>query len=218
MDQHAGVIAIPSRETRTQHVVVNSRFIASIGAASDSESAKLFVSRIQAEFADANHNVPAYIIGGGNSSIEYCSDDGEPAGTAGRPALSVLRGSGLGNVVLVITRYFGGTKLGKGGLVKAYTESAQIAVNTVPRAWKVKAYALSVASPYNLLERIRLLVKQHGGEVESEIFTEIVTLEVSLPILKLKEFQFGLSEMSSGKIIAEVVSTTERLVPIPAQT
>jgi uncharacterized YigZ family protein len=218
MEQHAGVFVIPFRETRTQHVEVNSRFLATIGTASDIESAKLFISRIRIEFADANHNVPAYIIGGGNSSTEYCSDDGEPSGTAGRPALAVLKGSGLSDVVLVITRYFGGTKLGKGGLVKAYTESAQLAVNNVPRAQKIKAYNLSVASPYNQLERIRLLVKQYGGDVESELFTEVVTLKVSLPVVEWKEFQFGLSELSSGKINAEVISKTERLVPIPNQT
>jgi uncharacterized YigZ family protein len=218
MDQHAGVIVIPSRESRTQHVVVNSRFISTIGSAPDIESARLFVSRIKNEFSDASHNVPAYIIGGGNSSIEYCSDDGEPAGTAGRPALTVLRGSGLGNVVLVITRYFGGTKLGKGGLVKAYTESAQLAVNTVPRAQKIKSYNLTVALSYNQLERIRKLVRLHGGDVESEEFTDIVTMLISLPSDNWNEFQFGLSEMSSGRIKAEIVSTAERLIPISSQT
>jgi len=214
-DQHAGAIVIPSRESRTQHVVVNSRFVATIGSASDIESAKLLVSRIKSEFADASHNVSAYIIGGGNSSIEYCSDDGEPAGTAGRPALTVLRGSRLGNVVLVITRYFGGTKLGKGGLVKAYTESAQLAVNRVPRAQIIKVYKVIILLPYNQLERVRALVKLYGGEVLSESFTDNVEVFVLVPIERYPVFQDAVKEMSSGKIKPDIVSATEILAPIP---
>ena len=94
----------------------------------------MFIARIKKEFADASHNVPAYIIGGGNTVTEFCSDDGEPNGTSGKPALAVLRGSGLGDVAVVVTRYFGGTLLGTGGLVKAYTEATQLVVQAVPRA------------------------------------------------------------------------------------
>jgi len=120
--------SVPLSEIRREHVVVNSRFIATLAPAFSIEEAQIFIARIKKEFADASHNVPAYIIGGGNTVAEFCSDDREPAGTAGKPALAVLRGSGLGDAALVITRYFGGTLLGTGGLVKAYTESAQLVV------------------------------------------------------------------------------------------
>jgi putative IMPACT (imprinted ancient) family translation regulator len=96
--------SVPLNEIRRDHLVVNSRFIATLASAFSPEEARTFIARIKKEFADASHNVPAYIIGGGNTVTEFCSDDGEPGGTSGKPALAVLRGSGLGDVVVVITR------------------------------------------------------------------------------------------------------------------
>src|SRR5512144_3137560 len=154
--------SIPLAESRREHVVVNSRFIATLAPVADVPEARTFIARIKKEFADASHNVPAYIIGGGNTVTEFCSDDGEPAGTSGKPALAVLRGSGLGDVAVVVTRYFGGTLLGTGGLVKAYTESTQMVVHTVGRGQRVPVYVAMVAIPYNLLERLRLLIAQPG--------------------------------------------------------
>ena len=103
---------IPLHEIRREHIVVNSKFIATLAPVVSTDDARAFIARIKKEFADASHNVPAYIIGGGNTVTEYFSDDGEPAGTSGRPALTVLRGSGLGDVVVVVTRYFGGNIVG----------------------------------------------------------------------------------------------------------
>src|SRR5215475_7499736 len=131
---------IPMTEIRREHVAVNSRFIATLAPVISIDEARAFISRIKKEFADASHNVPAYIIGGGNTITEFCSDDGEPAGTAGKPALAVMRGSGLGDVAVVITRYFGGTLLGTGGLVRAYTESTQLVVNAVERGRRVRVH------------------------------------------------------------------------------
>jgi uncharacterized YigZ family protein len=111
---------VPLKEIRRELIVVNSRFVATLAPVMSVEEAKAFIARIRGEFSDASHNVPAYLVGGGDSLIEHCSDDGEPSGTAGRPALAVLKGSGLGDVAVVVTRYFGGTKLGTGGLVRAY--------------------------------------------------------------------------------------------------
>src|ERR1044071_5679568 len=118
----------PLNEIRREQVILKSRFIASLTPVFSIAEARAFLMRIKKEFADASHNVSAYIIGGGNTVTEYFSDDGEPFGTAGRPALTVLRGSGLGDVAVVITRYFGGTLFGTGGLVKAYTASTQLVV------------------------------------------------------------------------------------------
>jgi uncharacterized YigZ family protein len=218
MGEHADAFAIPARESRIQHVVVNSRFIATIGPAEDTESARGFIARIKAEFADASHNVPAFIIGSEKSFTDYCSDDGEPAGTAGRPTLAVLRGSSLGNVALVITRYFGGTKLGKGGLVKAYTATAQLAVNAVPRARKVKVYELSLGLPYSQLERIRIAVKQYEGEVKSENFSDLVKMRITIPLGEYSGFQNRLREISAGQMKPEIVAMTEILIPFSDQT
>src|SRR5512133_1640262 len=128
---------IPLHEIRREHVVINSRFIATLAPVFSTDEARTFIARIKKEFADASHNVPAYVIGGGNTVAEYCSDDGEPSGTAGKPALAVLRGSGFGDVAVVVTRYFGGTLLGTGGLVKAYTESTQRVVHAAERGRRV---------------------------------------------------------------------------------
>ena len=167
------------------------------------------MTRVKREFADASHNVPAYIIGGGNTLTEYFSDDGEPGGTAGRPALAVLRGSGLGDAALVITRYFGGTLLGTGGLVKAYTESAQLVVNAVGRGQRVAVHVAMAVIPYNLLERVRLLAARHRGEILGEDFAGDITITMQFPISEFAAFQLGLRELSAGKIQVEVIETKE---------
>lgn len=203
---------IPLKEIRREHVVVNSRFIAMLAPVFSVEEARAFIARIKKEFADASHNVPAYIIGGGNTVTEFCSDDGEPSGTSGKPALAVLRGSGLGDVAVVVTRYFGGTLLGTGGLVKAYTESTQLVVNAVERGRRVPVQVGMVAIPYNLLERVRLVVARNGGEVLDEDFAGDVTLTLQFPVEMLGGFQAELRELSAGKLQVEVIETKETVV------
>jgi uncharacterized YigZ family protein len=206
--------SVPLSEIRREHVVVNSRFIATLAPVFSIAEAQTFMARIKKEFADASHNVPAYIIGGGNTVAEFCSDDREPAGTAGKPALAVLRGSGLGDAALVITRYFGGTLLGTGGLVKAYTESAQLVVNAVGRGQRVPVHVAMLAIPYNLLERLRLVVTRSRGEILSEDFGADVTLTIQLPVDSFDAFQNDLRELSAGKLRAEVIETKEMVVAI----
>jgi len=194
--------------------VVNSRFIATLAPVLSIEDAKGFIARVKKEFADASHNVPAYIIGGGNTVSEFCSDDGEPSGTSGKPALAVLRGSGLGDVAVVVTRYFGGTLLGTGGLVKAYTESTQMVVNAVERGRRVPVHVVMAAIPYSLLERVRLLVGRNSGEVLDEDFSEDVTMTLQFPVESMDGFQNELQELSAGKLKVEVIETKEKIVAI----
>jgi len=175
------------------------------------------MARIRKEFADATHNVPVYIIGGGNTVTEYFSDDGEPAGTSGKPALAVLRGSGLGDAALVITRYFGGTLLGTGGLVKAYTESAQLVVNAVGRGERIPVHVALLAIPYNLLERVRLLSTRHRAQILGEDFAGDITLTIQIPLSDFEAFQLGLRELSAGKLQAEVIETKETITPLGNQ-
>jgi uncharacterized YigZ family protein len=209
---------IPAEEIRREQTVVNSRFIATLAPVANVEEAREFIDRIRKEFAKASHNVPAYIIGGGNTISDYCSDDGEPSGTAGRPALAVLHGSGLGDVAVVITRYFGGTLLGKGGLVKAYTESTQMVTNAVRRARRQQVHVAMLAVPYNLLERIRLLVESHHGEVLDETFAADITMTLRIPVENTEKFQSDLSEHSAGQLQAETIETTEVLLPVNNQS
>ena len=205
---------VPLHEIRREQVVVNSRFIATLSPVATTEDARAFIARLKKEFADASHNVPAYIIGGGNTVTEYFSDDGEPSGTAGRPALTVLRGSGLGDVAIVITRYFGGTLLGTGGLVKAYTESTQRVVNAVRRGQRLPVHIAMLAIPYNLLERVRLLVKRHQGEVTGEDFGADITMTLKFPIEAFDDFQTDLRELSAGKLQAEIIESKETIVAV----
>jgi uncharacterized YigZ family protein len=200
---------VPLTEIRREHVVMNSRFIATLAPAFSIDEARAFMTRVKREFADASHNVPAYIIGGGNTLTEYFSDDGEPGGTAGRPALAVLRGSGLGDAALVITRYFGGTLLGTGGLVKAYTESAQLVVNAVGRGQRVAVHVAMAVIPYNLLERVRLLAARHRSEILGEDFAGDIMMTFQFPVNEFAAFQLGLRELSAGKIQVEVIETKE---------
>jgi uncharacterized YigZ family protein len=206
--------AVPLTEIRREHVVANSRFIATLAPAFSIGEARAFMARIKQEFSDATHNVPVYIIGGGNTVTEYFSDDGEPSGTSGKPALAVLRGSGLGDVGLVITRYFGGTLLGTGGLVKAYTESAQLVVNSVGRGQRVPVHLVLLAIPYNLLERVRLLSTRHRGEILGEDFAGDIMMTLQLPVSEFDGFQTGLRELSAGRLQAEVIETKETIMPI----
>jgi uncharacterized YigZ family protein len=205
---------IPLYEVRREQVVVNSRFIATLAPVASTEEARAFIARMKKEFADASHNVPAYIIGGGNTVTEYFSDDGEPSGTAGRPALTVLRGSGLGDVAVVVTRYFGGTLLGTGGLVKAYTESTQLVVSAVTRGRRVPVYIVMAAIPYNLLERIRLLTARNHGEVLGEDFAADITMTLMIPTESFDCFQQELREISAGKLQAEIIEATEKVVAV----
>ena len=192
--------------------MVNSRFIATLAPVFTVDEARAFIARIKKEFADASHNVPAYVLGGGNTVTEFCSDDGEPSGTSGKPALAVLRGSGLGDVAVVVTRYFGGTLLGTGGLVKAYTESTQLVVNAVERGHRVEVHVALLAIPYNLLERVRLMAGRHNGKVVGEDFAGDITMTLQFPVEEFDGFQQELQELSAGKLKAEVIESKETIV------
>lgn len=205
---------IPLKEIRREQKVLNSLFIATLAPAFSIDEARAFMARIRKEFADASHNVPVYIIGGGNTVTEYFSDDGEPSGTSGKPALAVLRGSGLGDVVMVITRYFGGTLLGTGGLVKAYTESAQAVANAAERGRRIPVHVIMLAIPYNLLERVRLIVPRHHGEILGEGFAGDITITLQFPVENYEAFKDELRELSSGKVIPEVIETKETIATI----
>ena len=203
---------IPAAEARVALTVVNSRFIATAAPVFSVEAARAFVGRVRAEFADASHNVPAYVIGHGATTIAHCHDDGEPAGTAGRPVLAVLQGSGLGDVAVVVTRYFGGTKLGTGGLVRAYGDAARAVLAALPRAEKVATVTALIEAPYALLERLRLLVAAHDGLILAEEFAADVTLTVRFRVERFDAFADALRELSRGPVEAVVVATDEATI------
>ena len=208
---------IPAREARAEINVLNSRFIASAAPVFSAEEARAFINRIKAEFPDASHHVPAFLIGSGASVTAHCSDAGEPAGTAGRPALVVLQGSGLGDVVVVVTRYFGGTKLGTGGLVKAYSDAVKEVLAVLPRAEKVPTYTVMLAFDYTYFERVRLLVAASYGQILDEDFGADVTLTARFIVQYLPGFQDALRELTRGTVQAEIIETNpETILPLDA--
>jgi len=209
---------VPNGDIRTEITVMNSRFIASLGPAFSVEQARDFIARIKSEFQDASHNVPAFLIGHSPSVIAHCTDDGEPSGTAGRPVLSVLQGSGLGDIVIVVTRYFGGTKLGKGGLVRAYGDAARQALKKTPLAEKVVTHTVMFAVPYNLYEPAKILLDRHKGQILDEVFAGDVTITGRFRPEDLDRFQPQLNELSNGKVEAFIIETKQdTLLPVSAK-
>ena len=203
---------IPAAETRVETRAGNSRFIATIGPVFSVEEARGFITRVKAEFADATHNVPAYVIGHGQSTTAHCHDDGEPSGTAGRPMLAVLQGSGLGDVAVVVTRYFGGTKLGTGGLVRAYGDAVREVLIALPRAEKVATVTVMAEVPYPLLERARQVVESHGGVILEEVFAAGITVTARLRAEHYEPFARVLRELSHSIVEAFVAETHEATI------
>jgi len=206
---------VPAAHVQIENLVVNSRFIADAAPAFSVEEAKTFIAEVKSKFPDATHHVPAFLIGHGNSVTAHCSDDGEPSGTAGRPVLSVLQGSGLGDIVVVVTRYFGGTKLGTGGLVRAYSGAAREVLEVLPRAVKIPTYTVMAVVEYSLFERIRLLVSKHQGKMLDEEFGADVTVTAQFAVKSFEAFQAELRELTQGKVQAEIVfENLDTIMPI----
>ena len=203
---------IPAAEAQAEIEVLNSRFLATAAPVFSVEEARAFLARVREEFPDATHHVPAYVVGHGASVTAHCSDDGEPAGTAGRPALAVLQGSGLGDVAVVVTRYFGGTKLGTGGLVRAYGDAVRAVLEILPRAQKVATHTLQLAMPYTLFERLRLAVAAHGGQILDEAFAAEVRITARFPAERVPGFQAEVQELSGGRVEARIVASDEATI------
>ncbi len=206
---------IPLEEVENEILVVNSRFIASLAPAKSVEEAREYIAEIKRRYPDATHNVPVFVIGHGKSLITHCSDDGEPSGTSGRPALAVLQGSGLGNVVVVVTRYFGGTKLGTGGLVKAYGDAVREILPLVKLAELVETVTLAFTIPYNLYELCVRLIESNDGIVLDKVFAVEVDLLAQFKVENDAEFRTGLIELCKGQVeIVEIERNPETVFPV----
>jgi uncharacterized YigZ family protein len=205
---------VPLEPIETEITVVNSRFIASLAPVNSVEEAREFQKTIKARYPDASHHVPAFVIGHGNSTISHSNDDGEPSGTAGRPALAVLSGSGLGNVCVVVTRYFGGTKLGTGGLVKAYGEAVKAVLPLVKHAKLVATSTWQFVLDYPLYEQTLRLILSCTGEVLETQFEADVRLTVRFADEVVESFTSQLNELSAGKVKPVLISR-ESETPYP---
>ena len=190
---------IPAQTTRVETVVVNSRFIATIGRADTVAEARQFIQAVRDEMPDATHHVYAFKVGYGGSVTEGMSDDGEPAGTAGPPVLAVLRGADLGDVVIVVTRYFGGTRLGTGGLVRAYGGAAKDAIAALPGELKIERQPVGIAVPYSFYKRLKLLLAEHQALITDEEFAAEVTVYATLPVDQVASLETAITHLTAGQ-------------------
>ncbi|MBX3064473.1 MAG: YigZ family protein [Anaerolineae bacterium] len=198
---------IPTATIRMETEVSKSRFIATVGMAATATDARAFIAAIRTEMPDASHHVYAFRAGYGSSVTEGVSDDGEPTGTSGPPILNVLRGSEIGDIVMVVTRYFGGIKLGTGGLVRAYSDAARSALALLTTHEKVELCQLGLTVPYALYERIKQTVEQYSACIDDEAFEAEVTLFVTLPVEQVEAFTVTLRDLSAGKIEPVVLTS-----------
>lgn len=192
---------IPATTHRIEHEVSRSRFIATLGNAATVAAAREFIAAIRTEMPDASHHVYAFKVGYGASVTEGLSDDGEPTGTAGPPIMAVLRGADIGDAVLVVTRYFGGTKLGTGGLVRAYGDAARAVIAATPTCEKVERQQLGISIPYSLYERLKLIAAAHHATIDDETFEADVTLYLTMPLESVEAFTAAVREVSAGRVI-----------------
>jgi uncharacterized YigZ family protein len=173
---------VPAAAHRVAQVIDRSRFLATVAPAPTVADAQAVLRAVREEFPDATHHCWAYVVGPPGSTGQVgMSDDGEPHGTAGRPMLTVLRHGGVGDVVAVVTRYYGGTKLGTGGLVKAYGGAVQEALATLPRRDRVDAVALTVRVGYAAIGAVQPLWALHEAVVREEAFAAEATYLLAVP-------------------------------------
>lgn len=179
--------------------VKNSRFLAEAFVVSDQEEARAAIRAQKEKYPDARHVVHAFAIGP-TAGILGCSDDGEPSGTAGRPALEALKGSGLTNALVTVTRWFGGTLLGTGGLARAYADAVKAVLAVAPAEELVETRGFSFAVPYELYERTRRVFAELGADIEREEFGTEITLAGRVASSASDALAARLTDLSSGRI------------------
>lgn len=177
-----------------------SRFIATVRKAESEAQAAAFIEEMKKKYWDASHNCSAMVIGR-RGELTRCSDDGEPGGTAGRPMLEVLLGEGIRNAAVVVTRYFGGTLLGTGGLVRAYTQAVKEGLKNCTTGIQRFGHEITVETDYNGIGRIQYLLGRRGIEPCSSEYTDVVTLKLILAAGDCEELHKSMVEATNGKVI-----------------
>jgi len=183
-----------------EFVMKKSRFIATVCPVETEEAATETIEFLKKKYWDASHNCSAYIIGTENPLMR-CSDDGEPSKTAGRPMLDVLLAHDLTNLVIVVTRYFGGTLLGTGGLVKAYQSATIEGLKQSHIMIKEFGVRLELTTDYNLIGKIQYYIGQEQLTLLSSSYTDVVSLELLIPPSRLQNFLKKIAELTNGSAI-----------------
>ena len=196
-----------AKEASAEQVIDRSRFIAHIARAFSKEEADAFIAGIRTQYKDATHNVPAFIVGE-KSELKWTSDDGEPQGTSGPPMLQMLEREGLTNIVCVVTRYFGGIKLGTGGLVRAYTSSAKLALEAAGKHTVKDVTRMNVTIPYTLLGKLQNIEKNEPFSIDQIDYNEAVDLVLMMDQEDEERVKALLMELSSGTVSIHSVDRT----------
>ncbi len=196
---------IPAAMHRVEEEIQRSRFITTIGYAPTVQDARALIAAVSAEFADASHSCWAYVVGPPGSTAQIgMSDAGEPHGTAGRPMLTVLLHSNVGDICAVVTRYFGGILLGKGGLVRAYSGGVQQALQTLPTLERVPKLELTVVVEYAAITPLRRILPDFEAAIVAEEFGADVTLSILLPQAQASAFTQAVTDLTHGQALVEV--------------
>lgn len=191
---------VPGGTAQGELNVQGSIFIGTAGRATDQQSAQGFVEQIRQRYPDATHHAWAYRLTPGPQALIGSSDDGEPGGTAGRPMLAVLKGSGLYEVVVVGTRYFGGRKLGTGGLVRAYSGAARAALANLAVETRELHRVGRISVDYGLYGRLEYLLPRCDAQMTDEVFAEKVTLTILVPEERAAKVVELLRELTNGRL------------------
>lgn len=181
-----------------------SRFIAHVMHVESEDEAVSFIEDIKKKYWDARHNCHAFSIGTVNP-VTRCSDDGEPAQTAGKPILEVITGRQIRNVVIVVTRYFGGTLLGTGGLVRAYTAAAAAGLDASLIEERVRCVRFRLDMDYTLSGKVQYMASQMGYDIAETEYTDAVTMQILVPEGRVHEFEKKITELSSGRLIPQLL-------------
>ena len=199
---------VPAQQYRVTQVIERSRFICTVARVQSSEEAQAFIKAMNAEYADATHNCWAYVVGApGSTDRVGMSDDGEPHGTAGRPMLTVLLHSGIGEIAAVVTRYYGGTKLGTGGLVKAYGGAVQEALADLPRAERIDGVDVTVKVAYGAIGALQQLWPEFDAELLEQRFDVEAEFCLRVPRIRLSAMERAIQNVTRGAAVITRMDT-----------
>jgi len=191
-----------------EYVVEKSRFIAHVQPIASYEEGQAFVAKIKQDYKDATHNVPA-IISGAKQEVKWASDDGEPSGTSGLPMLKMLSDQDITNLVVVVTRYFGGIKLGTGGLARAYTATAKLGLEAAGICEIYESTELTYSFDYSALAKLQNLSKGGKFDVQDVEYTDVITAKLACLKEDAEEVRMMMVDLTSDK--AELKSSLDGL-------
>jgi len=192
---------VPGNNVRCTQEIKRSKFITTIGRASNTEKARNFIKIISSKYSDASHNCYAFIAGNPHSSAEIgLGDDGEVPGTAGKPMLSVLQHKNIGEIVVVVTRYFGGVKLGPGGLVRAYTSSLLQALDELELKKRVALKFTELVLDFQYENSVRQVLKKAGIETGDAKYGDSVIFNVEIPVDLYDKLIEDIGNQTRGKV------------------